>query len=560
MCESTAEQKPPHDERTLKLGKTIRILQSRLPTLLQTPLPPEILSPQITLHLFPSTHPHLPTVSGRVAYHAALWTAPVAWGRVPIVDNVKLNILSERMVKNGSSSLGAASRAEKLVVRWRTQGKTRGKGMGAFYRGIGANERVDKITEFLGGDARDDEEFTGLFVFEFDEEGRIVSHIIEHVEEGGHWDKMRVVTVTDWLLGKFGGDKEKEIPGLAMPCCNEIRASKSHDDRTAAPVDADSVRKQASSDGRFHRQNSQFRSYVSKDPSAEFPAEKDRYVLYLNYGCPWAHRTNIVRSLKGLESIIQMVAMDFILTTEGWLYTGNGGTAAQDPLHGFKKHKDLYLKADPSYKGRYTVPVLWDKKKETIVSNESSEIIRMFFTEFDDLLAPELREENRPAGGFLPSHLLADIDAINEWIYDTVNNGVYKCGFASTQEAYEENVHPLFQSLDRLEARLGGLDHSPYLFGAHITEADIRLFPTLIRFDAAYHTLFKCNLRMIRYDYPNLHAWLRRLYWDDGPETKWGAFRTTTYFDHIKKGYAAILNPSIVPVGPVPHILPLPSV
>ena len=228
---------PPPDERTIKLGKSkntsqsqkhsgkllltyhltaLRILQSRLPTLLASPLPQEILSPQITLHLFPSTHPHLPTVSGRVGYHAALWTSPVAWGRVPLVGNVKLDIMSERMVKNGSPS---KSCNEKLIVRWKTCGKTRGKGMGALYRGIGASEQVDKITEWLGGDARDDEEFCGLFIFEFDEEGRIVSHTIEHAEEGGSWERAsKVISVTDWLLRRLGR-KEQEVQGLALGYC-----------------------------------------------------------------------------------------------------------------------------------------------------------------------------------------------------------------------------------------------------------------------------------------------------------------------------------------------------
>ncbi|KAJ9665400.1 hypothetical protein H2201_004478 [Coniosporium apollinis] len=222
----------PPDERTLKLGKTIRILHERLPTLLASPLPQEILSPQITLHLFPSTHPHLPTVTGRIAYMAALWTAPMAWGRVPVVGNVKLHILSERLVRNGPSAPTATSsnqsskaanyRSEKLIVRWKTCGKTKGKGMGALYRGIGGSEQVDKITEFLGGDVRDDEEFCGLFIFEFDEEGRVVSHTIEHVEEGGSWDKMtKVISVTDWLLGKAWGKKGEVPPGLALGYCTD---------------------------------------------------------------------------------------------------------------------------------------------------------------------------------------------------------------------------------------------------------------------------------------------------------------------------------------------------
>jgi len=202
----------------LKLGKTIRVLHDRLPTLLASPLPQEILSPQISLHLFPSTHPHLPTVSGRIAYTAALWTAPVAWGRVPVVGNVKLIILSERMVQNGGTSTAANMRHEKLIVRWKTCGKSKGKQTGGLYRGIGASEQVDKITEFLGGDRAKDEEFCGMFIFEFDEEGRILSHTIEHVEEGGSWDKTtRVISVTDWLLGRAWGRKSEDgTPGLAM--------------------------------------------------------------------------------------------------------------------------------------------------------------------------------------------------------------------------------------------------------------------------------------------------------------------------------------------------------
>ncbi|KAK2624262.1 hypothetical protein QTJ16_006212 [Diplocarpon rosae] len=217
------------DERTLKLGKTLRILQERLPTLLQSPLPQDILSPHISLHLFPSTHPHLPTVSGRVAYSAALWTSPIAWGRVPLVGDVRLTILSERMVKptlNARSS--SLTRQEQLIVRWRTVGKTKGKGIGAFYKGIGARERVDKITEWLGGGKGEDDskEFTGLFIFEFDEEGRILSHTIEHVQEGGNWEQgvgARVVGLTDWLLG--GMRKGREDEGAPCPACCENERS-----------------------------------------------------------------------------------------------------------------------------------------------------------------------------------------------------------------------------------------------------------------------------------------------------------------------------------------------
>lgn len=214
--ENILEPRKP-DERTVKLGKTLRILQERMPTLLQSPLPQEILSPQITLHLFPSTHPHLPQVTGRVAYSAALWTSPIAWGRVPLVGNVKLEILSERMVKH--SSLSRSNRPEQLIVRWRTIGKTRGQGTGGLYKGIGASDNVDKITEWLGGGKGEDDskEFTGLFLFEFDEDGRVVSHTIEHVQEGGNWERgvgARVVGLTDWLLGAM----KKNGRGEGTPC------------------------------------------------------------------------------------------------------------------------------------------------------------------------------------------------------------------------------------------------------------------------------------------------------------------------------------------------------
>lgn len=242
----SSDHKPP-DPRTLQLGKTVRILHERLPTLLQSPLPGEILSPQISLHLFPSTHPYLPTVSGRIAYIAALWTAPVAWGRVPLVGNVKLTILSERMVRNGRcGGLGSgASRDEKLIVKWKTCGKTTHRdGTGGVYSSSGASslahrDPVDKIKDFISGtkqhdnharprspagdgDEEQEQEFTGLFVFDFDERGRIVKHVIEHTEEGGHWDGVkRVVSVTDWLLGRFNGNKQKgeQMPELAL--CEE---------------------------------------------------------------------------------------------------------------------------------------------------------------------------------------------------------------------------------------------------------------------------------------------------------------------------------------------------
>ncbi|KAI5210415.1 hypothetical protein E4T39_00349 [Aureobasidium subglaciale] len=216
--------KPP-DERTLKLGKTVRILHERLPTLLVSPLPQEILSPQISLHLFPSTHPHLPTVSGRIAYLAALWTAPVAWGRVPVVGNVKLTVISERMVRHGGNNSSSSLRDEKLIVKWKTCGKARNKDSPAVYRGIGANEQVERITNVLGGRSKENEEFCGLFIFEFDDQGRIVKHTIEHADEGSGSERTnRVVSVTDWLLGKL--KPEEHVPSLAWCKNSQMRRRK----------------------------------------------------------------------------------------------------------------------------------------------------------------------------------------------------------------------------------------------------------------------------------------------------------------------------------------------
>ncbi|KAL4938620.1 hypothetical protein BDV06DRAFT_225811 [Aspergillus oleicola] len=330
------------------------------------------------------------------------------------------------------------------------------------------------------------------------------------------------------------------------------------------PGETAEIYKLADKDGHFRRKDSVFRSWISRSPGAEFPPEKDRYVLYLNYGCPWAHRTNIVRSLKGLEDIIQLVICDIELGPEGWFFSGRDGSDENDPLYGFTKISQLYFKADPGYVGRYTIPVLWDKKHETIVSNESSEIIRMFDSEFDEFLPGEKRAVSLPGGGLYPAHLRGEIDALNEWVYDRINNGVYKTGFAATQEAYEANLYPLFEALDRVEEHLAQSGHQPYLFGEHITEADVRLYTTIARFDVAYYLIFKCNLKMIRHDYPLIDKWYRRLYYDESERTNGGAFKKTTVFSAYKYGYLVATGKKqgidssklVVPSGPKPDILP----
>lgn len=292
--------------------------------------------------------------------------------------------------------------------------------------------------------------------------------------------------------------------------------------------------------GHFMRAASQFRNWVTADGSAGpsgtggFKAEAGRYHLYVALACPWAHRTLIFRKLKGLEEIISVSIVDPLMLENGWEFKNrDGGTV--DHLFGAKAMWEIYTKADPHYSGRVTVPVLWDTKTGTIVNNESSEIIRMFNSAFDGLTAS--------TADYYPEALRGEIDRINELVYDTVNNGVYKSGFATTQQAYDEHVGKLFETLDSLEKRLG---ESRYLVGTTLTEADWRLFTTLVRFDAVYVGHFKCNIRRIE-DYRNLSAYLRELYQVPG-------VKETVNMAHIKRHYYAshkTINPTgIVPMGP----------
>ncbi|OJI79513.1 hypothetical protein ASPTUDRAFT_78884 [Aspergillus tubingensis CBS 134.48] len=306
--------------------------------------------------------------------------------------------------------------------------------------------------------------------------------------------------------------------------------------------------------GEFKRQTSVFRNWISREPGAQFPPEKGRYHLYVSYACPWAHRTLITRKLKGLEDIISFTSVHWHLGEKGWRFATTEEQQPEenvttDPLHDYTHLREIYFSNDPDYTGRFTVPVLFDKKTNRIVSNESAEIIRMLYYEFDDLLPEAYKSID-----LFPSSLRTEIDSSNEWIYNDVNNGVYKSGFATTQEAYEKAVTTLFSSLDKIEAHLSDSKNAPYFFGSEITEADIRLFTTIIRFDPVYVQHFKCNIRDIRSGYPAIHRWMRKLYWDVP------AFKETTNFEHIKfhytKSHKQINQFAITPVGPLPDVLP----
>jgi putative glutathione S-transferase len=291
--------------------------------------------------------------------------------------------------------------------------------------------------------------------------------------------------------------------------------------------------------GGFVRQTSSFRNWVTPDGSAGptgeagFNAEAGRYHLYVAYICPWASRTLIGRTLKGLDGVISVSIVEPALSKQGWRF-GDYPGATRDTVNSATYMHEIYTKVDPNFTGRATVPVLWDKQKQTIVNNESADILRMLNSGFGDLA--------NNAIDLYPDNKRAEIDAFNDHIYSRLNNGVYRAGFATTQIAYEEAFADVFACLDWVEPQLQG---RAFLFADHPSEADIRLFVTLVRFDPAYHGLFKCNLRRVA-DYPNLKIFCRRM-------LDWPGIAATVNIDHIKRGYYSIekLNPTgIVPVGP----------
>jgi glutathionyl-hydroquinone reductase len=296
-------------------------------------------------------------------------------------------------------------------------------------------------------------------------------------------------------------------------------------------------------EGGFVRRASRFRSWVTADggpgPTGEggFPAEAGRYHLYVSLACPWASRTLIVRKLKGLDNAISVLVVEPFLTDQGWRF-GDFPDSDRDTLNGATYLHEIYTRADPHYTGRATVPVLWDKQRQTIVNNESAEIIRMLNGVFGRL--------GNDGIDLYPPELAAQIDALNEPVYRKLNNGVYRTGFATTQAAYEQAFHGVFDMLDALEQRLAG---RKFLIGEHLTEADVRTFVTLVRFDNAYHGLFKCNRQRLA-DYPNLTTYMARILAIPG-------VRATVNMAHIKNSYYSIkaLNPNgIVPLGPEPAL------
>ena len=291
-----------------------------------------------------------------------------------------------------------------------------------------------------------------------------------------------------------------------------------------------------SADGSFERQEDAFRDRVTRDGFSGYPAVAGRYHLYVSLACPWAHRIFIIRQLKGLQAAVGMTVVDPIRDERGWAVRDGPGCSAA-PVNAFQFLSEAYLATDPDFRGRASVPVLWDKQTHRIVSNSDDDLLRMFGHEFDAVAS-------NPGLDLYPLEHRAEIDALNAHLYETVNDGVYRAGFATTQAAHEAAVYPLFTTLNELEARLA---KRRFLFGAAPVETDWRLFVTLVRFDAAYFGLLKCNLRRIA-DYPNLSGYLRDLYQVPG-------VADTVDFDHIKRGYYSShddINPTrIVPVGPL---------
>lgn len=291
--------------------------------------------------------------------------------------------------------------------------------------------------------------------------------------------------------------------------------------------------------GEFRRPDSQFRDWITADGTSPFRAEPGRYHLYVSFACPWAHRTLIVRKIKGLEDVLPISVVDPVSGADGWVFSNYPGATA-DHANGLAALWELYVLGQPNYTGRVTVPVLWDTKSKRIVNNESSEIIRMLNSAFKAY-------EGVPKD-FLPSPLLPEIERINAFVYERVNNGVYRCGFAASQAAYDSAAARLFSALDVLEDRLS---RQRYLVGDVLTEADVRLFPTLVRFDNVYAIHFKCTVKRIA-DYPNLSSYVRDIYQTPG-------VADTVNMDHIKRHYYLshpALNPSrLVPLGPVTDFL-----
>ncbi|KAJ1926713.1 S-glutathionyl-(chloro)hydroquinone reductase [Tieghemiomyces parasiticus] len=304
---------------------------------------------------------------------------------------------------------------------------------------------------------------------------------------------------------------------------------------------AEATQKWANKNGEFNRPPSAYRHWITTDADARFQAEPGRYHLYASYGCPWAHRAIIVRALKGLKDVIGLSILHPVITDQGWRFDKEHefSDTVLDPNYNYDYANQLYFQANPQHEGRFTVPILWDKREKTIVNNESSEIIRMLNSAFNAYIT----DPAQCTLDLYPVELRSDIDALNAWVYDDINNGVYKAGFAELQHAYETNCRQVFSALDRVEAILG---EGEFLVGGRLTEADIRLFTTIVRFDVAYYGIFKCNIKAIEKDYPHILRWARRVY-------QVPSIGETVRIPHIKYIYyrgMTTRNPTgVVPLG-----------